>query len=393
MGFGVGDVDQAQGGGVLEQQTESVAAFDDGPVVGAGVTQAAVLGFREVQVPRVAVHGEIEALHLHEPAEVVETHPSADGAPGQRVGDGRAAPRHRRHRSPALAAGLPLDRVDAVELVQQLVPEPPFPDGAQRLRRRRVQRGAAGPGQRQLRPAKLGQSGCLHEAGPGERPDRTDLPHPLGRPGCPPFVVVAAREPLGEAPARGGARPSRAGADGDAPRFDQPQDREQVVLRGLLHVAPRQRHAFGQLVRCRDLGLGRRRHPAPQAFRQLQGHDRRLGAVAPWRVEEEMQKGGGRRRGSGAEAGGQPAVLQAEALSIEEPVRRVQGLAHGELLDLVERVPQAPQRVAAEQPLDLRDHLRLAPGRRCGVRQQRQHRPKEVRARKLERLGHRRQRR
>ena len=245
VGFGVGDVDQAEGGGVLEQQAEGVPAFDDGPLVGAVVAQAAVPGFREVQVPGVAVHGEIEARHLHEPAEVVEAHPSADGTLGQRVGDGRATPRRRRHRSPAAAARLSLDRVDAIELVQQFAPEPPLPGRAQRLRRRRVQGGAARLRQRQLRPTELGQSGCLHEAGPGERPDRTDLPDPLGRPGCPPFEVVAVREHLGDALARGGARPARAGADGDVSRFDQPQDREQVVLRGLLHVASRQRHALG----------------------------------------------------------------------------------------------------------------------------------------------------
>ena len=374
--------------------------------MGAVVSQAAVTRFRDVQIPGVTVHVEVEAGRLHEPPEVVETHPPADRTLRQRVGDDRPAARCGRHRSPALAAGLPLDGVDAVELVQQRVPEPPFPDAAQRFRRRCVQGGAAGFRQRQPGSTQFGQLGRLHEARPGERPDRTDLPDPLGSLARGRVEEVAAGERLGDALARGGGRPSRAGAHGDAASLDQPQHCQQVVLRGPFHVAPLELHpnerllvagvgpgefdGLGQLLHGRHLGLRRRRHERSQALRQIRRNDRRLGDVAARRVEEEVQGRGPRAVSGRAESVRQPPVLRLELVLIEDGGRRVQGFTHGELLNLVEPRPQLPQGVAGEPALDGGDHVRLARGRRRRDRQQGHHRPEDVGAQKRERFGYRR---
>jgi hypothetical protein len=54
-GVGVGDVDQPQRGGVLEEHREGVAPFEQGPVVEAGVAEAAVLRVADVQLPDAAL--------------------------------------------------------------------------------------------------------------------------------------------------------------------------------------------------------------------------------------------------------------------------------------------------------------------------------------------------
>ena len=90
-GIGVGDVDQPQGGGVLEEQAEHVPALDNAPVVRAAGSQAAVLRFREVQMPGVTGDVEVEGRRLHELREVVEAHPPAERAFRERIGDDRPA--------------------------------------------------------------------------------------------------------------------------------------------------------------------------------------------------------------------------------------------------------------------------------------------------------------
>ena len=343
------------------------------------VSQAAVLRLREVQIPEVTGHLEIERHRLHELREVIETHPPTDRAFRQRVGDDRPAARRGGHGSAALAAGLALDGFDPAELVQQGVVEPAFPDEPQRVCRRPAEGGAPRRGQRQPGSTQLGQPGCLYEARPGERPDRADSLNPLRRLAGRRFEEVTPVEHLGDAPTCRRRRPSRLGAHRNAAAVDQSQHGGQVVLRGPLHVTPRQSHRIeflflaaahvsgpgplhrvGQLVRSGHLDLRRRRHERPQPLCQIPWDDRRLALVAVGRIEKEVQGRGCRAFGARTEPGRQLAVLGLEPVLTEDGVWCVQGFAHGELLGLVEPGPESLQGVAGEMPLYGRDHVRLA---------------------------------
>jgi len=76
------DINQAERGGVFEQQGEQVAIVEK--ALASVITERAVLLVADIQVPGIASHIEISAGGLHEPKELAGRDPSA----GRALADG-----------------------------------------------------------------------------------------------------------------------------------------------------------------------------------------------------------------------------------------------------------------------------------------------------------------
>ena len=211
------------------------------------------------------------------------------------------------HGTPALAAVLPLDVIDAAELVEQGALDPPLPQATQRRCGGRAQRGMARLRQRKLRAVALGQLAGLEQPWPGERPDRTDrlLPALLLLRGV---EEVASVQHLGDTLHRCRRRAARLRTRRDPTEIDQAQHRLQVPRRRRFHVSsheldPIERRGFalpepgvpgyvdrlGQIVLGVESRFRGRRNESSQAIRQVRRDTERLGAVAARGIEEQAQ--------------------------------------------------------------------------------------------------------
>src|SRR5262249_15859965 len=87
----VSDIDHAQRGGILEEQTEHISTLENLPVVVAFIPEAAILRIADVQIPRLTCHLKAKPGGNHEAQEVIHLHPTADRALLERGSDHRAA--------------------------------------------------------------------------------------------------------------------------------------------------------------------------------------------------------------------------------------------------------------------------------------------------------------
>ena len=227
------DVDEAEGRGVLEQDGEGVAAFEDRPVGVSAVAEAAVLGVDEVQLPQSAfAAGDSRGsfpVAAHGGEQVVDGDPLVARVGGEGGGDGLAAGLDR---GEDVRGSLAFDLVDQVELVEQGGGDPGSPELPDRRGGRLGQGGASAVGELEPAAGKLGQSARLQEQRPRERRDRLA------------GVEVAAVEHVGDGcDARGGS----------AVRLAAPQSTGRHELQHGVQVGPGLRGGRPDVFRHRGL--------------------------------------------------------------------------------------------------------------------------------------------
>ena len=334
--------------------------------------------FDEIKRPGISRHLEGQRTGPHEPGELFERHPLADGTPGQRFLDAVASLCGEGHGPLAPTAGLALDVVDAAELVEQRVPYPSVPQMLQRIGGRGVQRGTAGLRQRQLRAARFGEPACLKQPGPSvaAHGSRQLIPTVLSH--LRRIEEVAAVQQGGDALRCCGGRASGLRADADQAPVRQPKHGQQVVCRSAFHVAPHKLHlvALAGIAPChvtapalrerrrgfgdsRDFGVGRRLDKRAQAPGQVGRDDDGILPVPRSGIQEQPQG-----RGPSIDVAPQPvrelAVLGMEPILPKHAVRVVQRLGDRVPLRLVKIRPHLAQRFAGEMFHDRADHVRLA---------------------------------
>ena len=300
---------------------------------------------------------------------------------------------------------LSLDLADAVELVDQSVPHPPFPETPQRLGRWFFQGDVARLRQRELRAVGLGQLGGLYQQWPSECLDGSGHLLPTLRLLLGWIEEITPVQHLGDSLHGRRRSPPRLRAHGDATAIDQAQHREQVSWRRAFHLAADQLDSIagrfrafreiafpgpfdrlGQLVPRGECHLRGWRHECKQTLCQVARDDRRRVRVTVCGVKKEPQRCAP-AGGVAAPARGQGAVLGLEPVGIESAVHAVQHFAHSEFLTLVELVPETPERLAGQTAFDRFDHLRLSSGPRPWCRQQLHHGPENVARQRLQGPG------
>src|SRR5690242_2287384 len=127
---GIGDVDHAEGGRVLEQDAQRVPSLDGGPGLLTGRAERAVTRILQVEPPagkRAGGHRERGGLRAQDGEEGVDVDPDAGLERRETVSHRGAAAR-----DGGQGAGLPLppDRLDPGELVLRRAPPPPVPQRA-----------------------------------------------------------------------------------------------------------------------------------------------------------------------------------------------------------------------------------------------------------------------
>ena len=161
-GPGVGDVDEAERRRVLEEDAQRIPAFHDVPGPRAGVAERAVVRVGDVeppQGPQAPGRDQRRLLSPEQGEHLAHAGPRAGCQRGQSLSHG-GAPGDGRGQRAGLA--LALDGVDAGQLVVRHAPQPPVPQGRERLVRRAGQRRAAA--RRELEP-RAGQPGQAAEPG------------------------------------------------------------------------------------------------------------------------------------------------------------------------------------------------------------------------------------
>ena len=170
-GPGVGDVDEAERRRVLEEHAQRIPAFHDVPGPRAGVAERAVVGVGDVEPPQGPQAPGRDQRRLLSPQEgeyLADAGPRAGRQRGQARSHG-GAPGDGRGQRPGLA--LALDGVDPGQLVVRHAPQPPVPQGRERLVGRAGQRRAAACRELEPRAGQPGQAAELDQQRPRERRD------------------------------------------------------------------------------------------------------------------------------------------------------------------------------------------------------------------------------
>ena len=248
----------------------------------------------------------------------------------------------------------------------------------------------------------LGQLGGLYQQWPGERFDGSGHLLPTLRLLLGWIEEVAPVQHLGDSLHRSRRSPPRLRTHGDAAAIDQAQYREQVSWRRAFHFAADQLDSIagrlrtfreiafqgpfdrlGQLIQCRECHLRGWRHEWKQTLCQVARNDQRRVRVTVCGMEKELQRcvpAGG----VSAPARGHGAVLGLEPVGTESAVHAVQRFAHSGFLNLVELVPETPERLAGQAASDCFDHLRLSSGPRLWCRQPLHHGPENFARQRLQ---------
>ena len=138
------------------------------------VSQTAVTGFADIEIPGIAGHLETRSGSAHLAEQIVDRDPVTRWTTPQRLLDGGAAPGDG-GQPPFALASLALDAVDAPQLVEQRGFQPALPQLRQRLFHRLAQSLLPGLGQLQRLAAQRRQPAGLRQHRPGKRFDRADL--------------------------------------------------------------------------------------------------------------------------------------------------------------------------------------------------------------------------